>query len=512
MIVVYHNSFSVVKIFDFISQKSLKTNQKSISKTLIHIALNNPDRLIIWCHLACEPYLNLDSNKELFHHKKLLLSYNPFSNYFSSAIGYVDEGLYLNINKKVTYPTWLTSSLVGGVDSDILIAINDDLKQDSNFDFFIVSLAKLLQPMGLLSYSEPKLLVTNNFEVNNQKQASSYVLFKFVRQHYKFRWIFLLFLNLLLYEKKVLLLPFIYSFFFIRKELKNSTLNEISFLSTKKVVDKREIDVIIPTIGREKYLYDVLKDFSVQTLLPKKIIIVEQNPNPNSKSSLEYIKDESWPFEVTHLFIHQTGACNARNLALEQTSNEWVFLADDDIRLTNTFLSDAFVSIEKTGNFVFTFNCFQKNEISLYSNIIQWSTFGSGCSIVKKAMLENILFDTKYEFGFGEDSDFGMQLRNKGTDVLFLPKPEILHLKAPIGGFRTKFLHPWKNEAIQPKPSPTVMLYKTRHYTVEQIKSYKTNLYLKYYLHQSIKNPFSYLLQMNRMWSKSMYWSNQLNS
>ena len=68
-----------------------------------------------------------------------------------------------------------------------------------------------------------------------------------------------------------------------------------------------------------------------------------------------------------------------------------------------------------------------------------------------------------FEFGFGEDADFGMQLRNQGYDVLYLPEPEILHLKAPIGGFRTKPVLQWQNESIQPKPSPTVMLY--HHFT-----------------------------------------------
>jgi GT2 family glycosyltransferase len=36
------------------------------------------------------------------------------------------------------------------------------------------------------------------------------------------------------------------------------------------------------------------------------------------------------------------------------------------------------------------------------------------------------------------DNDFGMQLRNQGHDVLYLPEPQILHLKAPMGGFRTE--------------------------------------------------------------------------
>jgi GT2 family glycosyltransferase len=37
------------------------------------------------------------------------------------------------------------------------------------------------------------------------------------------------------------------------------------------------------------------------------------------------------------------------------------------------------------------------------------------------------------EFGYGEDTDFGMQLRNKGFDVIYFPDLKITHLKAPMG-------------------------------------------------------------------------------
>ena len=77
-----------------------------------------------------------------------------------------------------------------------------------------------------------------------------------------------------------------------------------------------------------------------------------------------------------------------------------------------------------------------------------------------------------------------MQLRNQGYDVLFLNEPEILHLKAPIGGFRTKPVLQWQNESVQPKPSPTVMLYLILHNSKEQLLGYKTTLFFKYYKHQ----------------------------
>ena len=115
-----------------------------------------------------------------------------------------------------------------------------------------------------------------------------------------------------------------------------------------------------------------------------------------------------------------------------------------------------------------------------------------------------------YEFGFAEDSDFGMQLRDLGHDVLFLPEPEILHLKAPFGGFRTKPVLQWHADEVQPKPSPTIMLYILLHNTKEQFLGYKTTLFFKYYRCQSIKNPYLYYKMFRKRWNQSVYWANQL--
>ena len=105
-----------------------------------------------------------------------------------------------------------------------------------------------------------------------------------------------------------------------------------------------------------------------------------------------------------------------------------------------------------------------------------------------------------------------MQLRNKGIDVLYSPEPEILHLKAPIGGFRTKPVLPWQNDIIQPKPSPTAMLYKVLHLNKEEINGYKTILFIKFYKLQSIKNPILYFLNFRKQWKQSEYWANQLKN
>jgi GT2 family glycosyltransferase len=238
---------------------------------------------------------------------------------------------------------------------------------------------------------------------------------------------------------------------------------------------------------------------------------VEQNPLSNSKSDLDFITLESWPFIIKHTFTHQTGACNARNIALTQITSEWVFFADDDIRIVDGFILKTLEEIEKLGAKAVSISCLQKGEVPTFKTVFQWGSFGSGCSFVAKESLKNCKFLMGYEFGFGEDSDFGMQLRNQGYDVSFLPQPEILHLKAPIGGFRIKPILQWQNDIIQPKPSPTIMLYLISHNSKQQLFGYKTILFFKYYKHQKIKNLIRYFINFRKQWNTSVFWANELN-
>ncbi len=481
----------------------------SISNCLHAIANEFPEKKIVWCHLAHKEILNLEAILAILHHEKILLSFSTQNNnYFGRLIGYVEESIFINVNKNVSFTTWQMSSEVGVVSASILNALKKEIPFDYDFDYYLSSLAKLAMPLGLFCYSEPRLLKKPNSIV--LPKANVYTLFRFVKQHYKKRWVFLLFFNVFIYEKKLVILPMLFSLFYKKRNNQSIHLDSITVQSSRKIIDKGTLDVIIPTIGRKEYLYDVLKDFAKQTQLPHKIIIVEQNPLAGSISELDYITSDKWPFLIHLIFTHQAGACNARNLALAQTVSEWVFLADDDNRFESNLIQTVFDAIKQFGNEVVTTSYPQINEIKKYKKVIQWPAFGAGNSFAKKSLLDQVHFTKALEFGYGEDSDFGMQLRNLGKDVLYFPQAEILHLKAPIGGFRTKPVLRWYTDKIQPKPSPTVLFYILTHNTKEQFLGYKTNLFIKYYFRQTIKNPFRYYAQFQKQWKQSVFWANEL--
>ncbi|MBB4803638.1 GT2 family glycosyltransferase [Flavobacterium nitrogenifigens] len=510
MIIVYHQNNTIVEV-QFSEEIDVFAN-KSIAQNLFEIAEKYPEHLIVWCLLELKSNLNIDKLEIIFHNRRIMASYNLSQySFLPDTIGYIDESLFVNVKKDVTYPTWKMSSDVGGIHASVLKALKNEIKADLDFEYFLHSMAKLAMINGLFCYSEP--LLVKGFSTEVQKHNIDYfLLFRFVKHHYKTRWIFLLFLNLFLYEKKIAVFPLFASLFYKQRSINENALNTITFQSSKKIIDQKKIDIIIPTIGRKKYLYDFLKDLSRQTLQPKNVIIIEQNPDLDSISELDFINTENWPFCIKHQFINQAGACNARNLALEKVENEWVFMADDDIRIQDDFLEKAFDFIKTEGVEQVTFGCYEVNypENKKEEQIIQWDGFGSGCSIVKTKNIKGIFYNMSFEFGYGEDNDFGAQLRNAGFNIIYSPKPEIVHLKAPVGGFRTKPVLAWHRDTIQPKPSPTVMLYKISNLKKQQLNGYKTVLFFKFYKHQKIKNPIKYLSSFRKQWESSLFWAEKL--
>jgi GT2 family glycosyltransferase len=507
MLVIAHSNYKVTHV-TINSIENIEFLDQNIGFVVRAIAEKYPNTIVVWYDEQVKDSVNVEKIPELLNLKRKLISYNPSSNYFSPRIGYIEESPFINVNKKVTYPTWQMSSCVGAIYTDIVLQFDFNFFEIQNFDFTLNSIAKLYQPLGLFCYSEPQLL---HREVNYKAvEASNYVLFQFVKQHYKFVWKYLLFLDVFLFEKSVLILPLIQSFFYKNRKFCQPIQFEDTNVEAYDLEDET-IDVIIPTIGRKKYLYDVLCDLRDQTHLPKNVILVEQNPLEESVSELNFITAEKWPFVIKHTFTHQAGACNARNIALSKVESEWVFLNDDDNRFDKKLLEKAIFCLKRYKLNALITSYLIANEKKKFHAISQTTIFGLGNSFINARVLEKVGFNMAFEFGYGEDADFGLQLRNNGFDVIYFPNIAIEHLKAPIGGFRIKPLLRWQSESVLPKPSPTVMLYLVLNNTKEQIQGYKTTLFFKYYKHQKIKNPFKYFTVFNKQWRQSEYWANQLN-
>lgn len=510
MIIIYHHNKCVSRIVSTTDSRIANQQKDSITQTVLQLAKQHPLEKIVWCEEKFASLLNIQKIGVLCKHQRMLLSYTVSGTlYLQKKIGYIEQSPFINRNKKVRYPTWLMSSDVGVVDAAVLNIFAKNIAAYTDFEYFLNSIAKLGMPKGLFCYSEPQLLVST--DTRNLKGCSNpYTLFRFVKQHFKKRWLLLLLVNIFIYERKLLLLPFLSALFFTTRRNTIFDFDSIPVQANGVEAKQCTIDVIIPTMGRKTHLYNLLKDLSRQSYLPATVIIVEQNPQAGSASELDYLTTEEWPFLIKHTFTHQTGACNARNIAINQVASDWVFLADDDIVLEANFCSKAMKLAQQYSTTVFTASCLLVGQKQEYTTIHQSGIFGSGTSFVQSSVLKNLSFDAALEHGYGEDTDFGLQLRNLGQDVIYFPSLKITHLKAPIGGFRTPFIHPWETAIVQPKPSPTIMHVLLKYFTNEQLKGYKTVLFLKMIIKEPILKYSTFVKQFQMKWNASIDWANNL--
>ncbi|TDN89164.1 hypothetical protein DET49_10780 [Salegentibacter sp. 24] len=511
MILILHQHAKILVRVSY-NREELKFEETDLCRVFWKLAEDYPKEIIAWCAEEFENDLNQDNWSEVFHHDLIMASYGIKSDYLSEKIGYIDQLPFVNINREVQYPTWRMSSDVGGIVGNVLLPFKEMFGQIRDFGFLLNSIAKLGQQNGLFCYSSPKLikqeLEKRVIETKVKAKAGNRKLFFFVKAHYKSVRLWLLFWCFIKYEKSFPIEVLIMSFFQEKYFKKKINLSQIELQSKIAGNPVNSIDVIIPTLGRREYLLQMLEDLKVQILFPKKVIVVEQNPDPVTQSELPELREQNWPFEIVHHFTHKTGACHARNLALKEVNANWVFFADDDIRFEAGLLQKSLDELERLGADCLNINCKQESEKTVFHKIKQWGSFGSGTSIVNARYCKKISFNEIFEYGFGEDQDYGMQLRNAGCDVIYHPDIEILHLKAPRGGFRELSVPPWEDDKA--KPSPTLMIYAKKYYTEEQQKGYKNELLLRFYSQQEIKNPFNYLKRMKKGWRASEAWAEKL--
>ncbi|SHG65901.1 hypothetical protein SAMN05444483_1212 [Salegentibacter echinorum] len=511
-ILIHKNSEIPIKVLSSNAEK-VELEQKTCTEAFWELAEKYPNEIIGWCELNFEPKITLEQWQNIFHRDLIMASYAVKTTFLSESIGFVDQLPFVNVNRKVKFATWQMSADIGGITGKTLLQFKKRFGHLKDFETLTNSVAKLGQQNGLFCYSAPSLIknvgkIDKPTEVKSN--ASTARLFKFVAAHYKKQRLFLLFFCFLYFKKSFPIIALLRAFFQKSHFKASIDLVKVEANLAKPKTGTETIDVIIPTLDRRDYLLQVFEDLENQTHRPKKVIVIEQNPEKNSSSELPELQNKSWPFEVVHHFIHKTGACNARNLALDEVNADWVFFADDDNKMENDILERSLDELKKYQLDMLSLNYLQEGEKLVFGKLKQWGTFGAGNSIVRGKFASKIRFDTAFENGYGEDKDYGMQLRLVGCDIIYHPGLEILHLKAPRGGFRQTALPAWEND--QPKPAPTLMLYAQKYYTTEQFLGFKTELFLRYYFKQDIKNPFKYLKSMKKRWRSSEAWARKLRN
>jgi len=513
MIIIIHEDNKVISV-----QKQDSNNIEllesfaatKVSNTIFTLAKEYSEENIIWCAHVLSNDIDFFSVNSSLKNNLEMLSFSPQRNkIFDEVLEFVEfDSLLIHTNTSENrMQTWLMSESIGIMNAELINKFSA-LQGKFSFQMTLNAISKLGSPLGLLHYNEPSLYAGI---IESSRDEDIDETLKFIASFYKRRWLF--FIGIIFILKRSNNLYLVLKNLFTKKhKFGIDNFDDIRENMTKvSLTNEDNIDVLIPTLGRKEYLKDVLDDLSNQTKIPINVIIVEQHPDSTQESELDYITGQEWPFTIIHKYIHQLGACNARNIGLKQAKSKWLFMADDDIRLEKSTLADnieLMKSFAIESSIIGTYLPSQKNDIRTTTPYL-FESFASGASIVERKYYSKLSYDMAYEFGYGEDRAYGNALRTLGCATVYSPLSSMLHLKAPVGGFRFKFKHPWTDDVIQPKPSPTIMYLYQNNMNSNQIFGYKVFLFASLVLKQKKINILRYKKEFLARWDRSIYYSKQ---
>lgn len=308
------------------------------------------------------------------------------------------------------------------------------------------------------------------------------------------------------------------------------------------ITDNPSVSYIIPTMMRQDFTLNLLKDLANQTYKPTQVVIVDATPENQRDESLYNPAD--YPFELIVKWQVTKGSCRARNEAISLCTGDYVVFGDDDIRLPENY-------VENHIRFLQSYNAGACNGLDIradhqkqnledlnaklqnfgpnrfLSGVAQIYNNANNC--VKREFVRQLIGnDVNYDGGYGEDIDYGFDLLKIGVIVLQNPFSTNLHLKPPVGGYRfwgnqAKIMgkkrrkQPWELDApvkwIRPVPSPTLMYYYHKHFDDNVINEYRQ----KYFTLYLFKGPkWSFLLRLFKLpyrqlqFSKSIFYAKKL--
>lgn len=221
------------------------------------------------------------------------------------------------------------------------------------------------------------------------------------------------------------------------------------------------VTVIIPTLGRYPYLPQALDSLRQQTVRPREVIVVDQNP-PEQRQPETYVGYEDLNLQI--IWQDEQGQSLARNTGLAAANSPYVFLFDDDSIADPELIASHLQAVLSGRCQVSTGVAYPPTptEYELpvayrYSRLAQ--TFDTGNSLLPLQLARQMGgLDRNYDFGPGTDNDFGTRLYLVGYRIMHNPKAKRIHFKAPMGGLRTHGARRYNTDSGLWQPFPPITL------------------------------------------------------
>jgi GT2 family glycosyltransferase len=229
-----------------------------------------------------------------------------------------------------------------------------------------------------------------------------------------------------------------------------------------------QVSVIIPTYNRVKDVDGCLDSVTVQTTLPKEVIIVDDSDNDEIENLIEQRKDEFNEKDMVLKYIRnekEKSLTIARNIGIENATGDIILFLDDDVILDKDYIKEilkvykdkpdamgvqGLIPNKKNKTIINKFIEFlnklfimairEKNKCRVLpsvsgsypyfvNEIINCEYLFGANQSYKKEILEEFKFDEKLKkYSYGEDLDLSYRIFKKCPSSLFMtPQAKLIH-------------------------------------------------------------------------------------
>ncbi len=193
---------------------------------------------------------------------------------------------------------------------------------------------------------------------------------------------------------------------------------------------KSNVTVIIPCYNDEAYIKEAIASVLEQTLLPERVIIVDDGSNASTKAVLKTLNSPLIHIE------HQDnkGVCTARNRGIDLAETDYILNLDADDILENGYIEKAKAVLDTdatVGVVASYYNCFNEKGVDpntikpLGGGVVNFLVKNNGVSCAmfrKKCWLQVGGFDVNFDKGY-EDWDFWISVLSKQWEMSILKMP-----------------------------------------------------------------------------------------
>ncbi len=204
----------------------------------------------------------------------------------------------------------------------------------------------------------------------------------------------------------------------------------------------KNFSVVVCTYNRHNLVERCLKNILANTLLPNKIIVVDQNLNFLTRDKIiNFFKNNNFKNYIIIRNLDKRGLTKSKNISLKYICTKYVFFIDDDIMIKNNYFyenikllfkkkghgSSGVMSNYKSGSindffyYIFNYNLFKDNRYYFknYKKLRKKKTFSKvyqlpgGMTCFDSKIFKKIIFDEKFIIHNYEDVEFNIRLRSK---------------------------------------------------------------------------------------------------